>query len=73
MEDGPTGVNWCSTKPRTHGTYRSEEFRNGTPLFRAKDQSWRDAEATVAIVAAIKLTIMTAVITSEVARLFVEL
>lgn len=46
-------------------------FENGTPLFRAKDQSWRDEAAMTAIVPAKKQIIRTAVITSEAARLFV--
>ena len=34
-----------------HGTVLltgAKNLENGTPLFRAKDQSWRDEEATVA-------------------------
>jgi hypothetical protein len=51
----------------------AKNLEKGTPLFRAKDQSWRDAAVTVPIVVARKLSIRTAVITSVAARLFVVL
>ena len=46
---------------------------NGTPPLRAKDQSCREEAAKIAIVHEVKLINNTVVMTSEAARLLVEL